>query len=84
MHIDHATTVAVSLPAMMASTSSVSTMLRQAEHIHVERASFPRYSAPMRSSLPKVQPARDDLRKYVQSKKVAFISGGQDYVWPSV
>lgn len=84
MHIDRATTVAIALPVLLASAESLDKVISSNYHTHVERASLPRYSA-FRSSLPNVQPPRDDDRRYIQNKKLVF-SGGGDAVslWPSV
>ena len=81
MHLDKAATAAISLPAYTASTGALEKTLTPNYHIHVERAEIPRFS----SSLPNIQPPRDDGRKYIQNKKLLF-SGGGDTVslWPSV
>lgn len=81
MHIDRAATVAIALPAAMAAGGAAA-MLASSDHTHVERASFGRGTTA--SSLPNAQPPRDDMRKYVQNKKLNFISGDQNYIWPSV
>ena len=81
MHVDRAATVALALPAAIAAGGAAA-MISSGDHTHVERASFGRGSAA--SSLPNAQPPRDDMRKYVQNKKLNFISGDQNYVWPSV
>lgn len=84
MHIDKATTVAVSLSAAVATAGALEKGITQNYHTHVERASLPRYST-FRSSLPNIQPPRDDDRRYIQNKKLLFI-GGSDTVslWPSI
>lgn len=84
MHIDRATTVAVALPAAAAAAGVVGAsekIISQNYHTHVERASIPKFS----SSLPNVQPPRDDDRRYVQSKKLLFLGGGDTAsLWPSI
>lgn len=84
MHIDRATRVAMAPPSALSSVSAANaldSMLSKSEHTHVERTSV---SAHYSSTLPKVQPPRDDARKYVQNKK-QYESGGDDhtYTWPS-
>lgn len=80
MHIDRAARVAIAPPSSMtsASTSSIlESIISRTEHTHVERTSVNNtYS----SSLPKVQPPRDDVRKYVQNKR-QFESGGDDHTY---
>lgn len=83
MHIDRATTVAIALPAIMA-TVGVDKMISSNYHTHVERASVPRTITSFRSSLPNVQPPREDDRKYVQNKKLIYSGGDQNHIWPSV
>lgn len=84
MHIDRATTVAVALPAAAAAAGVIGAsekIISQNYHTHVERASIPKFS----SSLPNVQPPRDDDRRYVQSKKLLFLGGGDTAsLWPSI
>ena len=85
MHIDKATTVASSLPAIAASTGALEKVISPSYHTHVERASIPRYSTSFRSSLPNIQPPRDDDRRYIQNKKLLFMGGGDTVsIWPSV
>lgn len=80
MHIDRATTVALSLTAVTAGASAYEKVISQNYHTHVERASIPRLS-----TLPGTQPPRDDDRKYIQNKKLLFIGGGDTTsLWPSV
>ena len=84
MHIDRAATVAVTLPAIVAS-AGVDKFISGADHTHSERASIPRGSSIFNSTLPKVDPPRADGRSYVKDKKLSY-SGGGDAVslWPSV
>jgi hypothetical protein len=85
MHIDKATTVAISLPAIVASTGALEKVISPSYHTHVERASIPRYSISFRSSLPNIQPPRDDDRRYIQNRKLLFMGGGDTVsIWPSV
>lgn len=89
MHIDRATTVAVALPAIAASAATAGAydkVISQNYHTHVERASLPKFnSSAFRSTLPNVQPPRDDDRRYVQNKKLLFMGGGDAVgLWPSV
>ena len=81
MHIDRAATVAIALPAVIAAGGAAA-MLASSDHTHVERGSLARAGGS--SSMPNAQPPRDDTRKYVQNKKLNFISGDQNYIWPSV
>lgn len=83
-HIDRATTIAVAIPAIVASAGALDKVINASDHTHVERVAFSKHNAPLRAALPKVQP-RDDDRRYIVQKKV-FLSGGNDrsYLWPSV
>lgn len=85
LHIDRATTVAVALPALIASAGALDKVINSNYHTHVERASLPKFSKSFRSTLPNVQPPRDDDRRYIQNKK-AHLGFGTDhtYLWPSV
>ena len=78
IHLDKAAAV-VSLPAYIASSGALERSLSPHFHTHVERASIPRAS-----SLPKVQPPRDDGRRYVQNKKLLLSGGDAMSYWPSV
>jgi hypothetical protein len=81
--IDRATTVALALPAAFATFAAVDSAIKSSEHhVHVERVSMPSNLANLRVSIPRMQP-RDDDRRYVQSKKVAFGSMDSGYIWPS-
>jgi len=86
MHIDKATTVAISsLPAAAESTGALEKAITPNYHTHVERASIPRYTSSFRSSLPNMQPPRDDDRRYIQNKKLMYMGGGDTLsLWPSV
>lgn len=84
MHIDKATTVAIALPAMLATTGALDKAINPSYHTHVERAELPRYTT-FRSTLPNIQPPRDDDRRYIQNKKLLFVGGGDSIgLWPSV
>ena len=83
MHIDRAATVAVALPAIMA-TVGVDKVISSNYHTQVERASIPRSTVSFRSALPNIQPPRDDDRKYIQNKKLIYSGGDQNHIWPSV
>lgn len=85
MHIDKATAVAIALPAVVASSGALEKVITPTYHTHVERASIPRYSSSFRSSLPNIQPPREDDRRYIQNKKLMFMGGGDALtIWPSV
>ncbi len=83
-HVDRAATVAVALPAVLAAVGA-DQMISSNYHTHSERAAIPRVSNVFRSTLPNVQPPRDDTRGYLQNKKL-FFGGGADAtsLWPSV
>lgn len=85
MHIDRASTVALALPALVASVGAMDTLIKSSDHTHVERVSIPRGNNTVRSTLPKIQPPRDDERKYVLTKRL-MLSGGDatSSLWPSV
>jgi len=85
MHIDRATTMAMTVSIAAISVAALDTFITQNHHTHVERASLPKFSTSMRSSLPNTQPPRDDDRKYVQNRKLMFMGGGDAAsLWPSV
>lgn len=89
MHIDKATTVAMVAPAVAAATGAAmayeKVAISQNYHTHVERASLPKVSTQFRSSLPNIQPPRDDDRRYIQNKKLMYMGGGDAVtLWPSV
>jgi hypothetical protein len=82
--LDRAATVAVALPAAIASVVAVDSSLKSSDsHIHVERASAPKHVAGLRSTLPRLQP-RDDDRRYQLQKKVYFGGSEVPTLWPSV
>jgi hypothetical protein len=82
--IDRATTVALALPTAFATFAAVDSAMKSSEqHVHVERVSMPSHLANLRMSIPRMQP-RDDDRRYVQSKKLAFGSMDSGYIWPSI
>ncbi len=85
MHLDRMATVAIGVPAALATYGLVDNLLKKSDHTHVERAAFAKHTVTsMRANLPKVQP-RDDDRRYIQSKKVFMTGGGELYsLWPSV
>ncbi|MFZ1250293.1 MAG: hypothetical protein WAR37_02505 [Candidatus Microsaccharimonas sp.] len=84
MHIDKATTVAVSTPVIAASAEASDKGVSSNYHTHVERASIPRYNS-FRSSLPNIQPPRDDDRRYINNKKLSFMGANDTAsLWPSV
>jgi hypothetical protein len=82
--VDRATTVALAMPAAFATFAAVDSVIKSSEqHVHVERVAMPHHLASLGNSLPRIQP-RDDDRRYVQSKKIAFGSMDSGYIWPSV
>ncbi|MGV9002128.1 MAG: hypothetical protein ACOH18_04215 [Candidatus Saccharimonadaceae bacterium] len=84
MHLDKVTMVAA-LPAIAASTGALEKVISPSYHTHVERVSMPRYETTFRSSLPNMQPARDDDRRYIQNKKLMYMGGGDaSSLWPSI
>lgn len=82
MRIDKAATVALALPAALATYGAVQ-LAGGSEHIHVERVAFSNQSSIFHSSLPKVTP-RDNDRHYVQPKKSVTSGGTQASLWPSI
>ena len=84
MHIDKATAVAIATPATVTAGASEK-VISPNYHTHVERVSIPRFTTAFRSSLPNIQPARDDDRRYVQNKKLMYMGGGDTLtLWPSI
>jgi hypothetical protein len=84
MHLDRATAVAVTLPVLAATSGAFEKVITPSYHTHVETVSIPRASS-FHSSMPNMQPPRDDTRKYIQNKKLLYI-GGSDATgfWPSI
>jgi hypothetical protein len=81
--IDRATTVALALPTAFATFAAVDSVVKSGEnHVHVEKVSMSNNLASLRMSIPRIQP-RDEDRRYVQSKKIAFGSMDSGYIWPS-
>jgi len=84
MQVDRAATVAMALPAAIASYAAIDTVLKSSEHhVHVERTSAPKHINALRMTLPRIQP-RDDERRYTQGKKLVYTTGDTNYIWPSV
>lgn len=84
MHLEKVATVAA-LPAIAASSGALEKGITPSYHTHVERVSIPRLTNSFRSSLPNMQPARDDDRRYVQNKKLMYMGGGDSLtLWPSI
>ena len=84
LRIDKATSVALALPAMLATYGAAHFISGGGEHIHVERVAFSNQSSVFHSNLPKITP-RDELRNYIQSKKSHTSGGnGQGSTWPSI
>ncbi len=85
MHIDRAATVAVTVTVAAVSVGALEKVISQNYHTHVERASLPKVNPAFRSSLPNIQPPRDDDRRYIQNKKLMYMGGGDAMsLWPSV
>ncbi len=82
MRIDKATTVALALPAALA-TYGAAHFVGGNDHIHVERVAFSNQSSVFHSSLPKVTP-RDHPDRYIQPKKSITTNGNNTSLWPSV
>lgn len=83
-HVDKAAATAIALPVLAASAGAA-VYISSSEHTHVERIAFARHSSLFRSTLPKIQPPRDDDRRYVLTKRLYMTGGGdQSYLWPSV
>ncbi|MFZ1301923.1 MAG: hypothetical protein WAQ27_05135 [Candidatus Microsaccharimonas sp.] len=83
MRIDKAASVALALPAVLATYGAAHFVGSGSEHIHVERVAFSNQSSIYHSSLPKITP-RDDDKRYVQSKKSITTSGDNTSLWPSI
>lgn len=81
MHIDKAATAAIAPPSYASTTGALEKTLTPSFHIHVERPEMPRFA----SSLPNLQPPREDGRRYIQNKRLLFTGGGDTLsLWPSV
>jgi len=81
--IDQATIVAIAVPASLTGYALADMASKSNEHVHVEKVSFASHINAARVYVPKVQP-RDDDRKYIQGKKLAYNTGGGSGLWPSV
>lgn len=83
-HVDKLATIAV-VPASFAATGALEKSITPNYHTHVERVSLPKITTSFRSTLPNMQPPRDDDRKYIQNKKLMYVGGGDTAsLWPSV
>lgn len=81
--LDRATTVALAVPAAIASYAAVDQMNKNDQsHTHVERVSH-QNAMGLRMMVPRLQP-RDDDRRYLSNKKVYFGAGEHISLWPSV
>ena len=85
-NIDKVTKIAMTPVSSSAASNTAAMAITQSFHTHVERGSSPRVTPQYNSSLPKVNPPRDEDKRYTQSKKNVYTSGGNDrnYLWPSV
>lgn len=75
--IDKAVTVAVALPAVLASYGVADFAAKSADHTHTKRVSIT-------SQQPRMQPRNSDDKKYVTQKRMSANLLGSDYSWPSV
>lgn len=76
--------LAVVVPVSFASYAAIDSVIKSGEnHLHVERTNGPHTLATLRATIPRVQP-RDDDRRYIQSKRLYFGTGGSNYLWPSI
>jgi hypothetical protein len=75
--LDKATTVAIALPAVLASYGVADAVARSSEHVHVERVSIT-------AQQPRVQPRNSDDKKYMTQKRLSANLLGSEYSWPSV
>lgn len=81
--LDRAATVALAVPAAIASYAAVDQMNKNDQsHTHVERVSH-QSMVGLRAMVPRLQP-RDDDRRYLQNKKVILGAGEHISLWPSV
>ena len=83
-NIDKVAKIAMTSSSAIAASSVAAMAVSQSFHTHVERASAPKVTTQYNSSLPKVNPPRDDDKRYIQSKKHILVSGGNATLWPSV
>jgi len=82
--IDRATTVAIALPAALATYAAVDSGIKSSDsHVHVERFSVTKHLSSLRSPLPRLQP-RDDDRRHLSSKRVSAVGTDSISIWPSV
>jgi len=81
--VDQAAVVAMAAPAALAGFALADMASKSNEHVHVEKVSVASHINAARVYVPKVQP-RDDDRKYIQGKKLAYNTGGGSGLWPSV
>ena len=82
--LDRAALAAVVPVVSFASFAAFDSVMKSGDsHVHVERVHGPNTLATLRMSVPRIQP-RDEDRRYIQSKKVYFGTGGASYLWPSV
>lgn len=81
------TAVAYVVPVIFAGSAMIDTSVKISEgsaHVHVKRVHGPKgYASTIRSSLPRLQP-RDDDRRHIQSKRLIYSGGNDNYIWPSI
>ena len=75
--LDKATTVAVALPAVLASYGVADFAAKSSDHTHVHRVSIG-------SQQPRIQPRNGDDKKYMTQKRMSANLLGSEYSWPSV
>lgn len=85
-NIDKVTKLALTSGTAAAASTIAAMAVSQSFHTHVERGSASKVTTQYNSSPPKVNPSRDDDKRYIQNKKHIFMSGGNDrpLLWPSV
>jgi len=79
---DHAATIAITNPVSFSDYASSEVTSRSNEHLHVEKVSVSSQRNGASRVTTHVQ-ARDDDRRYVQSKKSAYDGGDTHGLWPS-
>lgn len=82
--LDRAATVAIALPAVVATYAAVDSAIKGGEaHLHVERVSAHQNMSAIRGLQPRLQP-RDDSHRSTPAKKFALGAHENTSLWPSI
>lgn len=84
-HLDSVASLIMLPPVAIASYGVLDNLSSKTEHTHVERVSFDKTNISASNSKQPKTRIRDDVKKYLNSKKTAYTSGDAGVsLWPSV